>query len=202
MDVFLSELIGAIFQLILFLIIPFIWWLISARKYNNFLNWIGIRKIHHEGKWLITILITLGVVFVYGLLTTILITMYSDGITAAGSNFAGMGILAIPAVLVYGFVRTGLSEELFFRGFLLKRISSKWGFAIGNTVQAILFGAVHGIPFGIATHKIFVTIMLTLLPGMLGWYQGWLNEKRCGESIIPSWLLHGTINAIVAGLSL
>ena len=133
---------------------------------------------------------------------TILITMYSDSITAAGSNFAGMGILAIPAVLVYGFVRTGLSEELFFRGFLLKRVSSKWGFAIGNTVQAILFGAVHGIPFGIATHNIFVTIMLTLLPGMLGWYQGWLNEKRCGESIIPSWLLHGTINAIVACLSL
>ncbi|MCI7100411.1 MAG: CPBP family intramembrane metalloprotease [Lachnospiraceae bacterium] len=138
----------------------------------------------------------------YGVLTTILMTAYSDGITAAGSSFAGMGISALPTVFVYGFVRTGLSEELFFRGFLLKTISSRWGFAAGNTIQTVFFGALHGIPFGIATHNILVTIMLTLLPGAFGWYQGWLNEKRCGESIVPSWLLHGTINTIVACLSL
>ena len=202
MNLFISELSGAVFQVLFFALIPFFWWLISAKKKTNFFEWIGLKKIHHEGKWLHTILITVVVVAVYGILTTLLIEMYSGGITAAGSNFAGMGITAIPAAMVYGYVRTGLSEELFFRGFLLKRVSSKCGFVVGNTIQALLFGAMHGIPFGIATQNVFVTICLTLLPGALGWYQGWLNEKRCGGTIVSSWLLHGTINAIVACLSL
>lgn len=202
MSILISELIGAFIQVLLFILIPFIWWLISAKKKTNFLEWIGFKMVYHEGKWINTILITIGVVIVYGVLTTILMNIYSDGVTAAGSSFAGMGISALPTVFVYGFVRTGLSEELFFRGFLLKRISSKWGFVAGNTMQAIFFGALHGIPFGIATHNILVTIMLTLLPGILGWYQGWLNEKRCGGSIVPSWMLHGIINTIVASLSL
>ena len=202
MRIFLSELFGAIIQVILSILIPFIWWFISARKKTNFFAWIGIKKIHHEGKWISTVLITVSLVAVYGVLMTILMTMYSDGITAAGSSFAGMGISALPTVFIYGFVRTGLSEELFFRGFLLKRIRSKRGFVAGNTIQALFFGALHGISFGIATQNLWVTILLTSLPGALGWYQGWLNEKRCGESIIPSWLLHGMMNTVVACLSL
>lgn len=202
MHIFFSESIGAISQVILFILIPFIWWFFSARKKTGFLAWIGIKKIHHEGKWISTVLITVNVVLVYGVLMTILLTMYSDGITAAGSSFAGMGISALPTVFIYGFVRTGLSEEPFFRGFLLKRIRNKWSFVTGNTIQALFFGALHGIPFGFATKNLWVTIMLTLLPGALGWYQGWLNEKRCGESIVPSCLLHGMMNTLVACLSL
>ena len=84
----------------------------------------------------------------------------------------------------------------------MKRIGDKFGFIIGNAVQATLFGVMHGIPFGMVTHNILVTVFLTILPGALGWYQGWLNEKRCGGSIISSWLLHGTINVVVACMSL
>ena len=156
MNLFISELSGAVFQVLLFALIPFVWRLISAKKKTNFFEWIGLKKIRHEGKWLHTILITVVVVSVYGILTTVLMKMYSGGITAAGSNFAGMGITAIPAAMVYGYVRTGLSEELFFRGFLLKRVSSKCGFVVGNTVQALLFGAMHGIPFGIATQNVVI----------------------------------------------
>ena len=89
-----------------------------------------------------------------------------------------------------------------FRGFLLKRIGNRFGFATGNLIQAVLFGLLHGLPFGMVTHNILVTVLLTILPGAFGWYQGWLNEKRCGGSILPSWLLHGTMNFIVTCLSL
>lgn len=152
--------------------------------------------------WLYTVLETALAVAIYGMMTATLMAVYGDGITAAGSSFAGMGIAALPAVVVYGFIRTGLSEELLFRGFLLKRISKKWGFAVGNTVQALLFGAMHGIPFGLATQRLLVTVLLTLLPGALGWYFGWLNEKKAGGSVVPSWLLHGLINTVVACMSL
>lgn len=76
------------------------------------------------------------------------------------------------------------------------------GGSTANTIQAILLGMMHGIPFGVVTHNILVAIVLTMLPGILGWFLGWMNEKRCDGSIIPSWLLHGTINVVVATLSL
>lgn len=199
---FVEELLGAILQLLLFSLIPFIWWLITARKKESFFNWIGIKKIKHEKSILCTFIITFAVVLVYGVGTSLFIIGFFGKVTVAGSNFAGKGLVALPAVLAYGFIRTGLSEEVLFRGFLLKRIGDKFGFIIGNTVQATLFGIMHGIPFGMVTHNILVTVFLTILPGALGWYQGWLNEKRCGGSIISSWLLHGTINVVVACMSL
>lgn len=202
MGIFIEELTGALFQLVLFALIPFLWWLFSARKRENFFSWIGLKRVCFSGKFGITFLITLGAVALYGLLTTLSVNNLSEGITTAGSNFAGMGTAALPAVFAYGFIRTGLAEEIVFRGFILKRISGKWGFAAGNTIQALLFGALHGVPFGLATHNVWVTLILTLLPGAFGWFQGWLNEKRSGGSIIPSWLLHGIINTIVAALSL
>ncbi|MBQ0166423.1 MAG: CPBP family intramembrane metalloprotease [Treponema sp.] len=202
MSVFISELIGALLQLVLFAFIPFIWWLVSARKRKGFLSWIGLKRVQVNGKWSATLLVTLGAVVCYGLLTKLVTASVSEGITTAGSSFAGMGVAALPAVFVYGFIRTGLSEEIVFRGFILKRISDKWGFTAGNIIQALLFGALHGVPFGLATQNVWITIIMTLLPGAFGWFQGWLNEKRSGGSIIPSWLLHGIINTLVAALSL
>ena len=202
MSLFLEELTGAVFQLVLFSLIPLIWWLITARKKENFFEWIGLKKIVHEKKIGNTLLITVLATVGYAVLTFLCITMVSDGITTAGSQFAGKGIIAIPAALAYGYIRTGLSEEIVFRGFLLKRTMNKFGFGASNLLQAILFGLLHGIPFGLATHNIAVTVLLTILPGAFGWFQGWLNEKRCGGSIVSSWLLHGTMNFIVACLGL
>ena len=39
MSLFLEELTGAVFQLVLFSLIPLIWWLITARKKENFFEW-------------------------------------------------------------------------------------------------------------------------------------------------------------------
>ena len=202
LDIFFNELIGAVIQLLIFALIPFIWWLITARKKESFFKWIGLKRIRTEKNIFITLLITVLTAVAYTLLTYLCISLISDKITTAGSQFSGMGAAAIPAALAYGYIRTGLAEEIVFRGFLLKRIKSKFGFAAGNLVQALIFGLLHGLPFGLATQNILVTILLTILPGAFGWYQGWLNEKRCGESIVSSWLLHGTMNFIVACISL
>ena len=168
MSLFLEELTGAVFQLVLFSLIPLIWWLITARKKENFFEWIGLKKIIHEKKIGNTLLITVLATVGYAVFTFLCITMVSDGITTAGSQFAGKGFIAIPAALAYGYIRTGLSEEIVFRGFLLKRTMNKFGFGAGNLLQAILFGLLHGIPFGLATHNIAVTVLLTILPGAFG----------------------------------
>lgn len=201
-SLFLTELLGAAFQLAVFSLIPFLWWLLTARKKENVFKWIGLKRIVHEKKIMTTLLLTGLAAVSYCALTFLCISFVSDEITTAGSQFAGKGIIAVPAALAYGYIRTGLAEEIVFRGFLLKRIMKKFGFQAGNLVQAVLFGLLHGIPFGISTQNIAVTILLTILPGAFGWYQGWLNEKRCGGSIVPSWLLHGTMNFLVTCFSL
>jgi len=169
---------------------------------ENFIKWIGLKTPVFEGKWHYTLLITVASVLVYGVLTTLVAAKFAGEVTTAGSQFAGKGAAAIPVIIAYGFIRTGLAEEVVFRGFLLKRISSGFGFIVGNTIQAFVFGCLHGIPFGLVTGNIGVTVILTILPAGLGWFQGWLNEKRAGGSIVPSWIIHGIVNTIVAAFAI
>lgn len=198
----MSELLGALIQLCLFTLIPWLWWLNIGRTNSRFTSWLGLKKMtrrKHLGKLLI---LTLVVVIGYSALTFLCVHFVSDHITTAGSQFAGLGLQAVPAACFYAYIRTGLSEEIFFRGFLLKCLTNQLGFQKANLVQALIFGFMHGIPFGLATQQLLVSVLMTLLPGAFGWYQGWLNEKGCGGSILPSWLLHGTMNFVVTCLSL
>lgn len=54
-------------------------------------------------------------------------------------------ISALQAILVYAVLNTALPEEILFRGFLLKRISAKFGKNVGNFIQSLLFGIIHGV---------------------------------------------------------
>ena len=45
MNLFINKVISSILQIILFAIIPFIWWCITARKQQSFTKWIGLKKI-------------------------------------------------------------------------------------------------------------------------------------------------------------
>ncbi len=197
----INEMIGSVVQVMLFSFLPLAVWFITARKSESFLSWIGIRKPVCRNTSL-AVLTAVAATILYIGATNICIKMLPEGVTAAGSQFAGEGLKAIPAVFFYAFLRTALSEEILFRGFVLKAIKNKAGFYAGNTVQALIFGLLHGIPFGLVTKSILALVLLTLLPGLFGWYQGWLNEKQCGGSIVFSWLLHGCVNFAVAVLAL
>jgi len=192
-----SMLFSSMSQLLIFSAIPFVWWFITARKKENFIIWLGLKKIEKNGNLLSSLFLVVAVIFVYGLVLSRIVGMY-EGITGAGSELAGKGLTAIPAAIVYGVIKTALSEEIVFRSFLLKRVADRFGFVAGNTVQALLFGLLHGIPFGLVTNSMAVGIAVTLLPAALGWVMGWFNEKRCGGSIIPGWLFHAAINVCVA----
>lgn len=94
MELFFSELIGAMMQLMMFALIPFVWWLVTARKKVGFFSWIGLKKIQHEGKWIATGLIMIAAIAGYTGLTGLIVANYSEGITMAGSSFAGKGAAA------------------------------------------------------------------------------------------------------------
>lgn len=196
---FVNQLLNAIFQVALFSIIPLIWWLITARKKENFLKWLGVKRPECENKKSL-VLLTL-IIFVVCFFGGQLAIWLRGDVAAADSAYKGMGIPALPSVLVYSYIQTGLSEEILFRGFLLKRLAAKFGFTIANVIQALIFGAIH----------------LTMVWGQVGFVAGaviviypmipavalaYLNEKRAGGSILPSWIIHGTLNTLSTLLSL
>jgi membrane protease YdiL (CAAX protease family) len=193
--------VSSIVQVIAFSFVPFIWWLITARKKHNFFKWIGLKKPIIKGSLIKFLLIILTVSGTYIVLMAIVMKWLLGDVDTALTQFEGQGWNALLYILIYAVIQTSLSEEVLFRGFIGKRLANKFGFVVGNTVQAILFGLLHGLPFGLVTDNIIVTVVLTIIPGAIGWIMGWLNEKYASGSIVPSWIMHAVMN-ILSALSL
>ncbi len=197
MILFVNEIISSIIQIIVFAFIPFIWWLVTARKQVKFFHWIGLEwgKKEKNKKILLWVICTIigfwfvGEVSLYAL----------KDVTTATSNFSGLGIQAIPAIIIYAFLHTALSEEILFRGFLLKRMENKFGFRIGNIIQAFLFGLLHGVMF-VSAAGFLKAILLILFTAAIAWMMGYINEKKAGGSILSSWIIHGVTN-LISGIS-
>lgn len=192
----ISELIDSAVQLAIFGIVPFIWWLLTARKKESFFKWIGLKKTANiKAVYLPTIVTIIGFMIV-GYITLYMIR----DVETATTSYTGLGIAGIPTVIVYALIHTSLSEELLFRGFLLKRISTKFGFIAGNLMQAILFGLLHGVMFVEYVGNV-KAIIIILFTGTLAFVMGYINEKKADGSILPSWSIHFISNLFSGILS-
>jgi membrane protease YdiL (CAAX protease family) len=196
MELFIQYIISSVVQIILFTLLPFIWWLITARKKSSFFEWIGLKKMTgtKENK---TFLYIIGTAVAFTVLAVFMLMM-SAGVEMATSDFAGLGAAAIPAILIYAVFNTSLPEEIIFRGFLLKRISSRFGFAAGNLIQSLIFGLMHGVMF-FSSMGFVKAAIVTVFTGAIAWSMGYINEKKAGGSIIPGWMIHAFAN-IFSGL--
>lgn len=200
----IGELWSVIKHVLWHALLPLIWWLIFARR-DNFFNWAGLKKI--SGRWKEIVLLA----FFFFTLTAVSQTyitprLLPPGVTVA-EQYAGMGLAALFPAFCFG-LSTGLGEEIFWRGFLGKRLCAKLGFFTGNTMQAFLFGLLHGAGFvvmfimiglDISTARLItIGVMATILAGFGAWLLGYLTEKSAGGSIIPAILVHGTGNFLLA----
>lgn len=134
MDLLMKKLTNSIIQIIIFSLIPFLWWLITSRKKMNFFEWIGLKKVNNikENKlfaWIFSVLVLFLIISVF--------ILYSlKNVNIASSEFTGLGIKSSPSILIYAIFNTSLPEEILFRGFLLKRIGNKFGFIVSNGIQS------------------------------------------------------------------
>ncbi len=199
MSLFFNQLLSAVIQVIIFTAIPFLWWIVSARKKESFFYWIGVKpfKIADKRSVYTTVII---VCFLFMGLSLAILHLLKD-VELATSEFSGLGIVGLPSVLIYGFIKTGLSEELLFRGFILKRLASKIGFTGSNVIQSVLFGLIHGVMFFNYVNAI-VAIVIIAFTGSIGWFMGYINEKKADGSILPSWLIHGLANTFSSIIAL
>ncbi len=183
----INLLISAILQLILFSIVPFIWWLICGRKELGFVKWLGFKKpvVKNKIKYTITFV---GTIIVMGIPAFLIVPLFVDKSEFASSQFSGQGLSALIPIMIYAFLQTGLSEELLFRGFLTKRLVHKFGFQVGNMIQGLLFGLMHGAMF-ISTAGLLGAIIISVITGIGGWLMGWINEKQTEGSMISDYII-------------
>ncbi len=202
MTLFMSKLMSGIMELLIVSVIPFITWLIWSRKKVGFFDWIGLKKVESQKKRQLLLTI-LGISLLF-LLFSIVVFSWFDSSKTATADFSGKGIGALPAILVYAFLGTALPEEIFFRGFLLKRLQGKLGFLGANLVQSLLFGLIHALMFiqligDLKAMAIFAFISL------IAFVLGAINEQQANGSILPSVLTHtlsNTITGLLFALSL
>lgn len=184
-----------ILQVSVFCFIPFLYWIIKRRKEISFLNYVGLHQIKKTGKWNAIVLFGLTYLVVYGLVHFV---PFIANLTQPSANaYAGSGVAAIiPAILVC-FLQQALAEEILFRSFIGKRSISKFGFQVGNAIQAIIFGMSH-VLFSISSERdIIAYLIIGTSIAMGGWLLGYVDEKLCGGSILPSLILHAIGNFVM-----
>ena len=195
----IQQMTNALIQIVLFMLLPFIWWFVTARRKSSFLDWIGFKPLKDTGNHKMWLWIFLGLLSFTIFSYLVLYTIVKD-LKTATSSFSGLGFQALPAVLIYSLFQTSLPEELLFRGFLLKRFSVRLPFGVANTIQAALFGLLHGLMF-ITEVSWLQTLVIILCTGSIAAYLGFVNEKKSGGSILASWIMHALANVVTGMLS-
>lgn len=186
----LNYLTLSVMQLILFTFIPLITYVFSQRKIKGFLSYIGLMapKINNWKNIIVSFALSYALLFI-GLFIMNGGGAYKDEISKDISP-----AVFIISLLLHSFIRTGLSEEILFRGFIAKLLIPKIGFFYGNLVQAVLFGMPHFLFLnGVSVYiRIFHVIRSTIV----GFIFCYVNEKEADGSIVPSWIFHGIANTV------
>ena len=195
-----NELISSVLQVVAFALIPFVFFLFRKDKSVSFLKYIGL---HNTTAIAMRYAVYTSLLF---LSTGLVIIFFDDSIRAivlTPPSVTGKirtieaEEVAVIVILLVALVKTSLSEEIFFRGFISKRLINAWGFSIGNTFQAIIFGVVHVVLFWkLMNAGIVPLVFIFSLSTIGGWVIGLIKEKYGNGSIIPGWIAHGLGNTI------
>ena len=194
MTLFMSKLMSGIMELLIVSFILFITWFIWSRKKVGFFDWIGLKKFESQKKRQLLLTI-LGISLVF-LLYSIIVFAWYDSSQTATADISGKGIGALPAILAYAILGTALPEEIFFRGFLLKRMQGKLGFLGANLVQSLLFGLIHALMFIQLTGYLKAFAILVFI-SLIAYVFGAINEIKASGSILPSVFIHALANTVV-----
>ncbi len=108
----------------------------------------------------------------------------------------GFNGISIAAGALYCFAQAAGSEELLFRGLISRRLFDKFGATIGNLIQSLIFWLMHLAIIRLVTGNWFSWIQLHVFLFSFGFglLLGFVNFRKRGTSIAPSWFLHGFTN--------
>ena len=190
MELLSALLIGVPAQVGVFALVPFAWWLQAGRPDGSFLRWLGFQLPDERpdpAVW--AILGTCGLGFLGGALLS--------GSPAWAASAGGLGLVL--AVAIAAVLQTALSEELFFRGFLLRWLGERRpGPVIANLLQASACGVLRMVAQWIFVDRALEPSLAALALGAgSAFLAGWVKQ-RTGSLLLP-WAAHGAGN-LVGGL--
>ena len=194
-----NTFISAFGQAIVFSLIPFIVYLISKKKAKGFFSYIGLKRSNTKANGLALLLMI-------AIATPILLIASADpdfrsALLAPSSvsgriRAMGFGQESSTTLLLIAVIKTGLSEEILFRGFVAKRLIAVTSFRMGNMIQAIIFGAIHTLLFLNLTDNLLFLVSSFVMPAIGAYIKVYLNEKMAGGSIVPGWIAHASSNLV------
>jgi membrane protease YdiL (CAAX protease family) len=196
----LNEIISAVLQIVVLTLIPFIFYLFRKDKSVAFLYYIGICKPTAKSMILVISASLLFVIIGVGLTfidENIKQAVLSPNSVTGKLRLMDFNITSVTVLLIIALLKTSLSEEIFFRGFIAKRLMNLLGFRTGNLLQAVIFGIVHFLLFMQLTHTTLIPLTgIFIFSSFAGWTIGYIKEKYANGSIIPGWAAHGLGNAV------
>lgn len=194
-----NTLISAIIQILVFALIPFLFFVIQNKSTKGFLNYIGLKRSTKKANSLAAFIVLILVIPLLVLMVSNeeFKSIMTDPNSATGKiKQMGISLDSVMTILIAAILKTSLSEEIFFRGFLAKRLIALTSFQTGNILQALIFGIIHTLLFLSITHNTMFLIVIFIFPAIGAYLQTFLNEKKANGSIIPGWIAHGLSNII------
>ncbi len=195
----INETIGAILQIIILTLIPFLVYVIKKKSTKGFLRYIGLKKSTRKANCLAILACLLFAIPI--LILTLISTDFKEIMfnpTSVTGKFRqmGIGLNSIFILIIVAVFKTSFAEEILFRGFIAKRLISIMGYQKGNIIQSIIFGIIHTALFAMITTNIFFLLVIFTVPSVGAYISTYLNEKVGNGSIIPSWISHGLANIL------
>lgn len=136
-------------------------------------------------------------IFPVSLLVGLGVVLMNENLKQAAMQPPSITGKAVFMLLITALVKTSLTEEIFFRGFIGKRLINGLGFDRGNLIQAVIFGMLHVVLFfSQLQDSPMAIILIFLFSSLMGWLIGYANEKKSNGSIITGWICHGMGNLV------
>lgn len=193
-----STIISTFVQLFIFLLIPLTFYLIKNRTLKGFTKDLGLKKIKMKGHipmiLLFLLLVVATSIFMESYITSNIIENDNVSLVNESAKDYGFTVEGVIVVILLAVVKTGLSEEILFRGFIAKKLIKLLGFNIGNILQGLIFTLIH-LPILLVLGT-FNGLVVLLSIFLTGWIFGFINEKKFDGSILPSIVIHAMSNII------
>ena len=170
---------------LLSIIVPPIWWRKTTRESTCFSSWVGLKEVKMKAKRSFWFSICIASAYIF-LAATAHAFIFPGMLHRSpfDSVFMNVAPLAFQCI----------STEYFFRGFIGKRLIGKLGFAVGNTIQAAIYGVFHVVVLtGFMIMDMNDLIVYFLMLASFGWATGYIMEKQAGGSIVPACIMYSAV---------
>lgn len=193
-----TEITNTLLQLLVFTLVPLVVYVVQNKSFKGFFSNVGLKNSTKKAN-----LIALGlsivplIPFLVFIENPAFFQMMKSPDTVTGKlSHMGVGAASTAMLVLIALVKTSLTEEILFRGFIAKRLVKATNFRTGNIVQALIFGVLHLLIFLSIEASVLLLAFVFIVPAVFAYTLFYLNEKLANGSIIPGWIAHGVGNLI------